>query len=234
MTDALFDAGPITAPHPCPYTDEILAAIAPILRAWRLPVHDPFAGEGRRLGHLCDWFGLDFTGTELEPEFIVDRRVRVGDSTRADTYPAGDYCITTSPGYPNGMADHFNARDGSRRHTYRQALGHPLHENNMGRYTVRRGRRAEANYWRIADQSVDHWPARAIVNVSDFLSSGNVYPLVDRWVALLASHGYRVIDMVQVATPRQRDGANGQLRVDAEAVIVAGKEDPGEPGAHPR
>src|SRR5690606_14377285 len=93
-----------------------------------------------RLGELCDRLGLVFTGTELEPEFIADPRVRPGDSTMAQTYPAHEHAVVTSPAYPNGMTDHFRARDASRRHTYRQALatvlGHdrPLHPNNMGRW----------------------------------------------------------------------------------------------------
>jgi len=33
--------------HPAEWSPAILAAIAPTLRHWQLPVHDPFAGTGR-------------------------------------------------------------------------------------------------------------------------------------------------------------------------------------------
>jgi hypothetical protein len=58
---------------------------------WDLPVHDPFAGTGERLGALCDTLGLTFTGTEIEPEFARDRRVHAGDSAEAGTY-LGHHC----------------------------------------------------------------------------------------------------------------------------------------------
>jgi hypothetical protein len=190
-------------------------------------VHDPFAGTGRRLGKLCDALGLRFTGTEIEAEFIVDPRVAPGNAINPDTYPPGPFCVVTSPAYPNGMADHFAARDGSRRHTYRQALaairGHDreLSSSNMGRYSIRRGRRAETEHFAIAGIAMHRWPPDVIVNVSDFIAAGERYPLVDRWRRLLGRHGYTVTDVVEVPTPRQRHGAHAELRVEAEAVITA-------------
>jgi hypothetical protein len=213
--------------HPAKWSTEILAVIAPILRDWRLPVHDPFAGTGERLGNLCDQLGLTFTGTDIEPEFARDARVHGGDSTEPDTYPTGEFCVVTSPAYPNGMTDHFKAGDNSRRHTYRQALATilgydgPLHDNNMGRYGIRYGQKALARHYVIADACIPHWPQRVVVNVSDFYMAGEVHEVVAPWRRLLERHGYDVDEPIPVKTPRQRNAANADLRVDHEAVLVA-------------
>lgn len=92
--------------HPARYSAVLLDALRPILAA-APHVHDPFAGTGERLGALCDELGVSFTGTEIEPEFAEDRRVMVGDSRDAGTYPRLPHWIVTSPVYPNGMADNF-------------------------------------------------------------------------------------------------------------------------------
>jgi hypothetical protein len=220
-------AVPVKAIHPARWSPAILDAIAPVIDVWRLPVHDPFAGTGERLGARCDQLGLAFTGTELEAPFIVDPRVRPGDSTSILTYPRHEYCVVCSPVYPNGMADHFRASDDSRRHTYRQALAaingydRPLAGSNMGRHGVRGGLKAEARHFAIADRVVPLWPIRAVVNVSDFIYNRGRYPLVQRWRELLERHGYVIADEIPVATPRNGFGANGYRRVGHEMVLVA-------------
>jgi hypothetical protein len=137
--------------HPAQYSQQVLV----VLR-WLLPtgtrIHDPFAGPGSRLGGLADERLLHFTGTEIEPGFIADPRVKQGDATDPATYPAPRQCvkcggtydvpgwahamrvecpdhdasvgytIVTSPVYPNGMADHFKSTDKSERRTYRHGL----------------------------------------------------------------------------------------------------------------
>jgi hypothetical protein len=224
----LFDL-PASAPdtHPAKWSHEVLAAVAPILAEWRLPVHDPFAGTGERLGKLCDQLELTFTGTEIQLPFIRDPRVARGDSTEADTYPSGDHVVVTSPAYPNGMADHFKAGDHSRRHTYRQALaeilGHdePLHPNNMGRYGVRYGVNAETKHFDLARRCVRWWPEHVVLNVSDFIVAGAVYPCVARWKDILGARDYRIVETIAVETPRQRHGANGDARVGHEVVLTA-------------
>jgi hypothetical protein len=223
--------------HLTKWSPEILAVIAPILRDWQLPVHDPFAGTGERLGTVCDQLGLRFTGTEIEPEFARAPRLGPGDSTDPTTYPNGRYCSVTSPADPNGMSDHFKAGDNSRRHTYRQALaqilGHDreLHPNNMGRY----GARQLARHYAIADRCVGWWPEHAIVNVSDFIVAGAVHRCVDRWREILERRGYDVTETIEVETPRQRQGANADARVNHEAVLIAVRRRrmmPGDPSGH--
>lgn len=215
--------------HPCPWTPAILDALAPRLDELGLPVHDPFAGDGLRLGELCDQLGLPFTGTEIEAPFIQDARVRAGNSRDPATYPQGQYVVCTSPVYPNGMTDHFHARDGSRRHTYRQRLaaivGHdrPLHEDNMGRWGNRHRRSAasEARHWQLAWECVQHWPTWVLVNVKDVVAATYRVAVVAHWKGLLVQAGYHIAEELRVPTPGQRHGANGHLRDDHEAIILA-------------
>jgi hypothetical protein len=213
--------------HPAKWSPEILEEIAPIIRAWQLPVHDCFAGTGERLGKLCDQLGLVFTGTEIEPEFARDPRVQPGDSTMPLTYPGRPYCVVTSAAYPNGMSDHFKASTVKGRNTYRQALARilgydrPLHLNNMGRYGARYGRRSLRRHYDIARRCVPHWPELVIVNVSDFVMASQMHDVVGPWTGILTDAGYRITDTIPVVTRRQGHGANREARADHETVIVA-------------
>lgn len=216
-----------TEAHPSQYSPEVLTAIAPVLRRFQLPVHDPFAGTGVRLAALCDQLGLPYTGTELVAAFIADGRVNAGDSTDSRTYPEAPFVVCTSPVYPNGMADHFKASEPEGRHTYRQALhliqGHdtPLNERNMGRYSVRRGSKSFETYAALAFEATTWWwPNPVVLNVSDFYVGDDVFPLVRFWRGLLSGIGYMFAADIEIRTRRQRRGANGDRRVDHELVLV--------------
>lgn len=210
--------------HPAPFTDSIIERLADLIPA-NIPVgyviHDPFAGEGIRLGALCDRIGYPFTGTDLEAWLDADPRVIVGDSTDPGTYPLFPCAIVTSPTYNNGVNDHFAPKDASRRLTYRVRAGHPLHENNTGRYSGRGSKRGEEAYWRITRDAVKCWPDRALVNVKDSIRrKTEVYPLVALWTDLLIENGYEV-EQVDVPCPGWRFGTNSQARLDTEAILIA-------------
>jgi hypothetical protein len=215
--------------HPARWTPAILDAIEPVIVDLGLPIHDPYAGTGERLGALCDKVALTFTGTEIEAPFIIDPRVKHGDSTDPATYPPRPFVAVTSPVYPNGMADHFRARDTSKRHTYRQALAtmlgydQPLHTNNMGRYAgrTRRGMASERRHFDIAQRCIVHWPDHVVVNLKDVITKTEVVPVVELWKGMLIARAYEVINEIKVATPGQRNGANRDARADHEVVIVA-------------
>lgn len=217
--------GTETVTHPSRFNTDVLDAMVPTLLGWDLPIHDPFAGTGERLGALATRLGLTFSGTEIEPEFIVDFRVVPGDATRAESYPFWRHCVVTSPVYPNGMADHFHAQDTSKRHTYRQALaetiGHDreLHGHNMGRYGPRGGKEAARAHWALASMAVLHWPDHVLVNVKDFIIAGTTYQVVNRWRLLLQGAGY-AITTINVPVRGQGFGANRDARVDYETILV--------------
>jgi hypothetical protein len=212
--------------HPAIFTESIIERLA-ILIPKNVPferiIHDPFAGEGVRLGALCDALGYTFTGTDLERWQGSDTRVALGDSTLSGTYPTVPYAIVTSPTYNNGVNDHFDPKDDSKRLTYRVRAGHELHPNNTGRWSGRGSKKGEAEYWRLTRNVVTHWPNIAIVNVKDSVRStweGGIYPLVRLWTELLEELGYEVTPE-EVACPGWRYGANSQERLDTEFILVA-------------
>lgn len=220
------DDAPTAAKHPAPFTESIIEELALLIPAcapsrW-VGVHDPFAGEGRRLGALCDKLGYKFTGTDLEPWKDRDSRVRVGDSTDPTTYPTGPFIVATSPTYNNGVNDHFLPRETSRRLTYRVAAGRPLHVNNTGRYSGRGSKKGEVAYWELTRKVVAHWPGTCLVNVKDSTRAGTTYPLVDLWTALLCEFEYDV-RRVEVECPGWRFGTNHEKRAEVEAILVAYK-----------
>lgn len=247
--------------HPARFSDEIVAQLAEILVGmwpdWfgRPEIFDPFAGTGEMLAALdlaCahpdlggSTVGFGHSGVELEPEFIVNPRIVVGNATDPAAYPPARpkppacWVVVTSPVYANGMGDNHKPRDTSKRYTYRFAkimlTGDPdatLHPDNMGAYgyrgTMRGGRsRRRRRYWEIADAAVANWRTAeaVIVNVSDFKHSrGKVEPLVDDWQALLARHGWTSQILVPVGTKRSKNGANREERVDREVIIVARRD----------
>lgn len=217
--------------HPARFSPEVLEFI-PRVVPFGAHVHDPFAGTGERLGILCDEYGWEFSGTELELSFIEDLRVTHGNATDPRTYPKVDHwVIVTSPVYPNGVADHWHARDLSRRRNYRASVGknegqdRELHIDNMGRYGYRNSgpnspkRKA---YWDIARRSVACWDRAdlVVVNVSDYLWKEVREPVVDEWHRLLEDAGWEIEAVQSVETPRDRSHANADVRVEAEAILV--------------
>ena len=214
----------VTGKHPATFTDSIIEALEDLIPMMVDPwiiIHDPFAGEGKKLGALCDRLGYVFTGTDLESWLDADPRVAVGDSTDPDTYPIG-FAVVTSPTYNNGVNDHFkpSENDTSRRLTYRTAAGHELHPNNTGRWSGRGSKRGEAEYWRITRDVVKHWPDVAMVNLKDSTRAGEIYRLTRLWEALLEEHGYSV-KWHDVPCPGWRFGTNSKVRADSEVILVA-------------
>lgn len=219
--------------HPAPFSVEIITALRKLLPSWvptSVPIHDPFAGEGVRLGLLCDQLGYTFSGTDLEAWEGADRRVVLGDATNVETYPLSPFVVVTSPTYNNGVNDHFEPRDDSRRLTYRVAAGHELLPNNTGRYSGRGSKKAEDAYWRITRQAVAHWPELAFVNVKDSFRGPKRYPLVELMTRLLVEHEYDVTQ-IDVRCKGWKLGENRAepgrqpARVDTEAVLIARRGD---------
>lgn len=228
--------------HPARFSPEVIDAVAEFLiHRWppdllAMPIlHDPFAGSGERLAELAQRCAASYSGTEIEQCLIVASGITCGDATNTFTYPTRPYVIFTSPAYPNGMADHFHARDDSVRKTYRKAVAEiegqdrELHENNQGRWGYRGTRRhgtskRRIRYWEIASKAVACWGSAELVllNVSDYKhSNGQVEPVVQDWRDLLKSYGWARQTLIPVGTKRMRNGANRDERVDVEMIVVA-------------
>lgn len=173
------------------------------------------------------------------------RRQIVGDSMVVlRRYRPGAFdAVLTSPAYGNRMADKHDAKDSckrcngsgvegaaecrvckgtglSRRNTYRHRLGRPLSENNGG------GMQWGPQY-RDLHRSI--WEASVrvlapggvfVVNCSNHIRLGQVVDVCGWHKDVLVEFGLDVVKVVEVETRRQRHGANSQLRVAGEQIIV--------------
>lgn len=207
--------------HPAKFTPRILEVLGDVMDAHGIEgrILDPFAGTGR-VHTFHDPPRRVTYGVELEPEWAaMHERTQVG-SALALPWPAGTFsAIVTSPTYGNRMADTYRG-DGTRRHTYTIALGRQLTGGNSG--ALQWGgsyKDFHARAWTEALRVLR--PGGAfILNISDHVRAG-ARQHVAGWHALhLQAFCGPLVDVVPVATPRQRHGANGAARVDAELVLV--------------
>jgi hypothetical protein len=205
----------MTAPHPCQYSPEVLDILDGMISRGE-HIHDPFAGPGVRLGHLCDQLGAIFTGTDRECWPGHDPRVAVGSALDPSSYPAGRFTVVTSPvyankrccDYPNGPTPTTKVKG---RRDYGIALGGPLHPDNLARFTGRP--RLAHLYWRGHAEAVQHWGDRVVLNVDE--------PIADGWCGLLDDAGYLIEVTVPAYTRRYGGLANADLRAEHEVVVVA-------------
>ena len=204
--------------HPAQFSPEVLDVFRTLLRPGE-HVHDPFAGLGLRLGALCDEFGCLFTGTDIEDWSGRDRRVAVGDSTEASSYPRQPFTVFTSPVYFGNRisTDYLKGPTASTklagRHAYGISLGRALDAHNLAR--VCRPASGKAHDW-YHGAAIAHWGEWAVVNVDS--------PIEERWTRLLQSRGFLIDDVIEVKTRRLGGVANAADRASHEVVIVAGRE----------
>ncbi len=201
--------------HPAKYTNVILAIISDML-AGHEPIIDNFAGTG--LIHTIPGFTV---GVEIELEWAKVRRgTIVGDALALPFADATFEAAATSPTYANRMADHHNAKDPSKRNTYRHSLGRPLHDNNSGKlqwgaaYKIFHGH-AWTELHRVLKPR-----SPFVLNISDHIRKGEVVEVSEWHVRLLESIGFTLAQRIEVPTPRNRFGANGNLRVEYENIFL--------------
>lgn len=213
-----------TTRHPAKFTDTILDAIAPHIRpGWR--VLDPFAGTGR-IHALAERCGATSVGVEIEPEWAELHPLTVVGN--ALDLPADWTCsfdaVVTSPTYGNRMADHHEAKDSSRRITYRHTLGRALNEENSGKLQWgKRYREFHERAWAEAARVARH---RIILNASDHIRAGERQHVTSWHVDTIEALGFVPVGIHEVPTPRMRLGANASLRVAHEYVVVFDRATP--------
>jgi hypothetical protein len=140
--------------------------------------------------------------------------------------------IVTSPDYGNRMADQYlgtpeerrlREEEGvmPRRRSYAISLGRKLSVGSAAKYGF--GPEYQDTHRRIftAVTGVCNPGARLALNVSDHFAAYTRIYVTSWWVEMIASLGWYVERMIPVGTRRFRDGANSDLRVDAESIILA-------------
>jgi len=221
--------------HPAPFHPRILDAVAELLLRHGLTggnLIDPFAGIGR-VTTLKD---RGFTGAivcnELEPEWAKAIQgadfVRVGDARQLPQEWTRRFDLAvTSPTYGNRMADHHNAKDGSRRITYRHRLGRPLTLGNTGQLQWGWEYRAlHEQAWAELDRVVR---TAIVLNVKDHIRAGQAVPVTDWHVQAFQVLDWRVVERVRVPVDGMGFGANRSLRVEYENVILLTRKWVGSP-----
>ena len=210
--------------HPAKFSESIMKVIAQVLvtdLGVGGNVLDPFAGTGR-IHQLRPHFTT--TGIEIEKEWAaMSPHTLLGTALELPFSDGKFDAICTSPTYGNRMADHHNAKDSSKRITYRHKLGHPLHPDNSGQMqwgVVYRQFHRQA--WLEAIR-VLRPGGLFLLNISDHIRKGVVQE-VSRWHSeLLIELGLMFLKRIDILTPRMRFGSNAHLRTGTEYAIVFSK-----------
>jgi len=210
--------------HPAKYSDVLLPVLADAVPPERFPyVLDPFAGTGKI--HLLPNVTL---GIELEAEWarmhemtlhansLNLMRAWVSNPDWGQTFDA----VVTSPCYGNRMADHHEAKDASKRNTYRHVLDRPLTVgSSAGMQWGSEYRLFHREAWELA-AGVLRPGGRLVVNIKDHIRGGK-QQYVSWWhYRTILDLGYTALTFHCVETPGQRHGQNGDKRIPYEWVFV--------------
>ncbi len=203
--------------HPAKYSQNL----RPTIERWLedvdalAPVLDPFAGVGSADLHpnlICN--ELEWDWARQCGRFPTTRGDALHLPFRSDSIGA----VVTSPAYGNRMADHHEAKDDSRRNTYRHAIGHPLHPANSGQMQWGDSYRAfHLTAW-LEVFRVLRPGGMFILNVKDFIRKSQVQPVCEWHLRTVSDVGFQPIAHERVPCPGQRMGANANLRVDYELL----------------
>lgn len=108
-----------------------------------------------------------------------------------------------------------------KRNTYRHTLDRPLHPNNSGSLQwSSKYQTFHVRAWAEAAR-VTKPGGLGLFNVSNHIRGGRLMPVVGFHCFALERTGWEVQTVEKVDTPRLRQGANHELRVDGERLIVA-------------
>jgi len=208
--------------HPAKFSPPILGAIeralVPRSNADAL-ILDPFAGIGGV--HALPWRTI---GVEIEPEWASQHRDTVhGDSTKLTQrfLPESFDAVVTSPAYGNRMADSYAGDPkGTKRFTYRIALGRPLSENSgAGLQWGDEYRRLHQAVW-VEVREVLRSDGWLVVNLSNHIRKGVEQPVIEWHLSFLFELGFLLDEVIAVPTQRMKFGANSDSRAATEKVLV--------------
>lgn len=216
--------------HPARFSENVLDAMADLIAeftdVWHeLHVLDPFAGTGRvhQLEAQYEWpDGMKTYGVELEPEWAaMHDRTTVGDATRLPSRWTGKFdVVATSPCYGNRMADCHDARDDSKRRTYRHDLGRMPTPGSAA--TMQWGddyRELHERAWRQVHR-VLRPDGLFLLNVKDHVRKG-ARQNVSRWHrTTVLKLGFELIKTRRVNTPSMRYGENYEARIPFETIYA--------------
>lgn len=174
---------------------------------------------------LDKWTSFDLSSRTVQP--APERVVAVEPigthpiqaiTTTSKTYIGEGYLMHNT--YGNRMADCHEARDASRRNTYRHALGRPLSAGSTSGLQWGPEYRAlhEAVYEHVVPLLAPH--GVFILNMSDHIRNFEPKPVTKWHVEALEWVGLEEVERHRVETSRNRFGENHGARVPYESVIL--------------
>lgn len=214
--------------HPAKFSDPIIEHIALTLPLFVPPparVLDPFAGVGgvHRLRDFAYWT----EGVELEKEWANEGFLTfVGDATDLSWIEDDSYdAIVTSPCYGNRMADHHDAKDGSKRVTYKHSLGRDLSPNSAG--AMQWGdkyRDLHQRAWNEAVRVLDPG-GMFVLNIKNHYRKGKLQKVTEWHLRALIDLGLTVERVDPIRTYGMRNGSkHGLKRSPFETVAFLRKD----------
>lgn len=205
--------------HPAEFSPEVLREIAAMLPS-KCTVLDGFAGKGGI--HKLATPKRPTVGWELEPLWAAAHPSTLCGDVLKMAYTPGEYdWMVTSPCYATRMADHHNAKDGSKRHTYRHYYGEPLTEGSAA--MMQWGPAYKRFHLLFLIRTFDIVEKGLILNMSDHYRDGDLIPVTDWWIRAAEDVGFKTKEIRKVKTRRQKHGANAHLRAEYESVIKFAK-----------
>ncbi len=208
------------ARHPARYTDALLPIFSEFIPTYSRGL-DPFGGTGKIFEIEKYVEGVEIECIEIEPEWAAyNSRITVGNALSLPWSNGYFDWICTSPTYGNRMADHHEARDCSRRNTYRHALERPLHPANAGQLQYgleyqNLHRSAWLEAWRVLRPG-----GLFILNIKDHIRRGLRVNVTQFHKDCLGGIGFIYCSEDHVNCPGNRFGQNGGARVEYETVAL--------------
>ena len=213
-----------TIRHPAKYNDAFIPIFADKLSG-RKNVLDIFAGTCK-IANIKDYgFKGKIYCNEIEPEWAemglgkVDS-VNVGDAEHLPYKDDFFEAICTSPTYGNRMADHHEAKDGSKRNTYRHSIGRPLDEENTGR--MQWGKKYKEKHKRVWAEAYRVLKPEGILilNIKNHIRKGEEMDVAGWQKEILLSIGFELVEDIRVPVNGLGFGANADKRVGYEEILI--------------
>ena len=211
---------PANPKHPARYTKSLLPVMAGMLRG-RRRILDIFGGVGGVFA-LEHWLGrgVEIQAIELERRYAaVNPRTRVGNALHLPWADGYFDAICTSPAYGNRLADQLRPPDQDCI-SYAQALGENLHPDNGGALQWGPEYRDLHRRCLLEARRVLCPSAAFVLNMKDHYRNFELQPVTQWWIDTMTALGFRLLRHERVNTPSMRYGANADLRVEYESVIL--------------
>lgn len=186
---------------------------------WAVEIEPEWAAQSELVGPTCcaDWLRFKI-GWEADYRFRWYSNAGMHSAWLKEPVDA----IVTSPTYGNRMADHHEAKDDSRRMTYRHVLGRALHHMNSGQMQWTGGdyKWFHRKAWRNANRALKPG-GLFVLNVKNHVRQGKVMRVAewhrDHLVKVL---GFEQLQDIHVPVKGMLMGENHELRVQYEHVFV--------------